>query len=160
LSGGHIFGVSVADPRPYGLLKLDDSGRPNGITEKPEEAERGYAIPGMYFYSDDVWARLDELTPSARGELEISDLNAALLASGELAVEILPRGSVWIDAGTVPNLRSANEYVSVYQERTGLLVGSPEEAAWRQGWINNSELVSAADRWASSSYGLSLLELV
>ena len=155
-SGGHVFAASVKDPSAYGVVVMDSQGQPTNIVEKPQSHESNLAIPGLYFYGRDVWPFIEHLSPSARGELEISDLNRALLLEGKLSVTVLPRGTVWMDAGTVDDLEQASEFVSVVQHRQGQLIGSPEEIAMANGWIDLDAVGHRAASYSTSSYGQSL----
>lgn len=157
--GGHIFASRVMNPQDYGVVVLDDDGNPVEIEEKPLHPRSDLAIPGLYFYGPDVWHLLDQLEPSARGEFEISDLNRALLDANHLVVEILPRGTVWLDAGTIGALEEASEFVSVVQRRQGLLIGCPEEVALLNSWLSPTELRERALKMRSSPYGEYLLSL-
>jgi glucose-1-phosphate thymidylyltransferase len=160
LDGGHIFGYEVARPNDYGVVELDDTGVPVGIEEKPKEPRSRLAVPGLYFYSSDAVGIARGLRPSARGELEITDLNLEYLRQGRLAVTVLPRGSVWLDTGTFTSLVQATEYVRVLEERQGVKVGCPEEAAWRNGWLSDDELRQQAHELLGSGYGKYLLSLL
>jgi glucose-1-phosphate thymidylyltransferase len=158
--GGHIFASQVVNPHDYGVVVLDKDGVAIDIEEKPPHPRSDLAIPGLYFYGADVWDLLDELEPSPRGEVEISDLNRALLKLNRLTVEVLPRGTVWLDAGTVDALEEASEFVSVVQKRQGLLIGCPEEIALINSWLTVAEVASRAETWAPSPYGAYLRRLL
>jgi glucose-1-phosphate thymidylyltransferase len=160
LDGGHIFGYEVARPNDYGVVELDAAGAPVGIEEKPKEPRSRLAVPGLYFYSSDAVEIARGLQPSPRGELEITDLNLEYLRQGRLAVTVLPRGSVWLDTGTFSSLVQATEYVRVLEERQGVKVGCPEEAAWRNGWLSDNELRHQANGLLGSGYGKYLLSLL
>ncbi len=157
--GGHIFAARVRNPRAYGVLSLDAEGRPNDILEKPLAPPSDLAIPGLYFYASDIWPLLDELTPSERGEIEISDLNRMLLVQGLLEVDVLPRGTVWLDAGTVDAMEEASEFVSVLQKRQGLLIGCPEEIALLNGWLTHQQVLDRSRVLQASPYGEYLAQL-
>jgi glucose-1-phosphate thymidylyltransferase len=160
LDGGHIFAYEVAEPNAYGVVELDDDGAPVGIEEKPEQPRSRLAVPGLYFYGSDSVEIARALTPSARGELEITDLNLEYLRQGRLSVTVLPRESVWLDTGTFANLVQATEYVRVLEERQGVKLGCPEEAAWHNGWLSDDELRRQANTMLGSGYGSYLLSLL
>lgn len=151
--GGHVFAARVSNPRDYGVVSIAPDGTPTDIQEKPAAPASNYAVPGLYFYTPDIWPLLSVLTPSDRGELEISDLNRALLERGNLRVEVLPRGTVWLDAGTIAALEKASEFVSVLQARQGLLIGCPEEVALINGWLSANEVGARGETLAASEYG-------
>ena len=157
LTGAAVFGYWVADPTAYGVVEFDDSGRALTLEEKPEHPRSQYAIPGLYFYDNDVVEIAKNLTPSARGELEITDLNRVYLERGQLQVEVLPRGTAWLDTGTFDSLSEATEFVRTVQRRQGLSIGSPEEVAWRLGYLSDDELRVRAERLVKSGYGAYLL---
>ena len=157
--GGHIFASRVVNPQDYGVVVMDDHGNAIEIEEKPLIPRTDLAIPGLYFYGADIWHLLDQLEPSSRGEFEISDLNRALLEDNRLVVEVLPRGTVWLDAGTIPALEEASEFVSVVQRRQGLLIGCPEEVALLNSWLTPAGLRERALKVGSSPYGEYLLSL-
>ncbi len=160
LTGAAVFGYWVADPTAYGVVEFDDSGRALTLEEKPEHPRSHYAIPGLYFYDNDVVEIAKNLTPSARGELEITDLNRVYLERGELQVEVLPRGTAWLDTGTFDSLSEATEFVRTVQRRQGLSIGSPEEVAWRLGYLSDDELRVRAEPLVKSGYGAYLLEVL
>lgn len=160
VDGAHVFAYRVADPERYGVVTLDDSGRPTGLVEKPREWVSDLAVPGLYFYGDDVVERAKALVPSARGELEITDLNRGYLAEGRLSVTVLPRGTAWLDTGTVESLHDAATFVRVIEQRQGLKLGCVEEIAWRNGWIDDSQLEALAHPLVPSGYGSYLLGLL
>lgn len=153
VDGGVVFGYQVSDPERYGVVDFDTQGRVLSIEEKPAHPKSGYAIPGLYFYDSDVVEIARTLCPSPRGELEITDVNRAYLEQDRLHVEILPRGTAWLDTGTFASLNEAGDFIRTIQNRQGVLVGSPEEVAWRKGWIDRSVLEAAADRYEKSGYG-------
>ena len=153
VEGAHIFGYHVAEPRAYGVVEVSDDGRVLSIEEKPANPRSNYAVPGLYFYDNDVVAIAKGLTPSARGELEITSVHQEYLAQGRLAVTLLPRGTAWLDTGTFGTLVQAAEFVRVVEERQGQKVGCPEEVAWRNGWISDEELSRHADELSKSGYG-------
>jgi glucose-1-phosphate thymidylyltransferase len=160
VDGGHIFAYEVAEPSDYGVVELDAEGRPVGIAEKPTHPRSSYAVPGLYFYSPDVVEIARNLTPSARGELEITAVNDAYLRQGRLGVTVLPRGTAWLDTGTFSSLVQASEFIRVIEERQGLKIGCPEEVAWRNGWIDDAALRAHAAAMPNSGYGAYLANLL
>ena len=160
VDGAAIFGYRVADPSAYGVVTLDDHGRATSLEEKPERPTSRYAVPGLYFYDADVVEHARTLRPSARGELEITDLNRIYLEAGRLHVEVLPRGTAWLDTGTVRDLLAAGAFVQAIEDRQGLKVGCPEEVAWRMGFLDDAGLLARADVLTSSGYGDYLRRLV
>ena len=151
--GAQIFGYWVRDPHRYGVVEFADGGRAVSLEEKPERPRSHYAVPGLYFYGPDVCDIAESLRPSARGELEITDLNRVYLERGDLRVEVLGRGYAWLDAGTHRSLIDASNFIQAIEDRQGLKVGCLEEIAWRNGWIDAAAVRGAADRAGSSSYG-------
>ncbi|MFO7279308.1 MAG: glucose-1-phosphate thymidylyltransferase RfbA [Thermoanaerobacterales bacterium] len=160
VDGGAIFAYWVANPSAYGVVEFDDQGRALSLEEKPVEPRSNYAVPGLYFYSNDVVELAGELKPSARGELEITDLNRRYLEQGRLRVEVLPRGTAWLDTGTFDSLLAACNFVHTLEARQGLKIGCPEEIAWRKGWLDDDALAARAEQLAKSGYGAYLLELL
>jgi glucose-1-phosphate thymidylyltransferase len=158
IEGGAVFAYWVAEPSAYGVVEFDASGRAVSLEEKPASPKSNYAVPGLYFYDNDVVEIARNLTPSARGEYEITDVNRAYLERGALSVEILPRGTAWLDTGTFDQMADAADYVRTMERRTGLRIGVPEEVAWRQGFLTDDELRSRAEALAKSGYGTYLLE--
>ena len=156
-TGATIFGYTVHAPQRYGVGELDRSGRPLSIEEKPERPRSNIAVTGLYFYDNDVVRIAAGLKPSARGELEITDVNRAYLARGELAVEILGRGFAWLDTGTHASLMEAAHFIQILEQRQGMRVCCPEEIALRLGYITLEEFGRLAERCAKSSYGEYLL---
>lgn len=148
-----IFGYYVEDPERYGVIEFDPDGRALSIEEKPKHPKSNWAAIGVYFYGPDVSARARQLAPSSRGELEITDLNSAYLKAGKLFVESLGRGFAWFDAGTHDSLLEAAEFVRVLQTRQGQLISSPEEIAFRSGWISRQILADAAAKFGKTRYG-------
>ncbi len=157
--GAQIFGYRVRDPARYGVVELDDEGRPVSIEEKPVKPRSRLAVPGMYFYDPDVVRIAEGLRPSARGELEITDVNRAYLEAGRLRVEVLGRGVAWLDAGTFESLLHASNLVEALEERQGVLICCPEEVAYRLGYIDAAELRRQALAY-DNAYGRHLLELL
>jgi glucose-1-phosphate thymidylyltransferase len=153
VDGGHIFAYQVATPSAYGVVEFGADGRVVSIEEKPERPRSSFAVPGLYFYSADVVEIARNLTPSARGELEITAVNDAYLQQGRLKVSVLPRGTAWLDTGTFASLVQASEYVRVVEERQGQKIGCLEEIAWRNGWISNAQLGELANLLRKSGYG-------
>jgi glucose-1-phosphate thymidylyltransferase len=160
LDGGAVFAYWVSDPERYGVVEFDDSQQAISLEEKPEKPRSHYAVPGLYFYDNDVVEIAAGLSPSARGEYEITDVNKHYLADGRLQVGILPRGTAWLDTGTFDSLNDAGNFVRTLEARQGLKVGSPEEAAWRQGFLSDEGLAARAEALAKSGYGDYLLQLL
>ncbi|MGY1838266.1 MULTISPECIES: glucose-1-phosphate thymidylyltransferase RfbA [unclassified Modestobacter] len=158
--GGHVFAYHVANPQEYGVVEFDAAGRVLSIEEKPAVPKSSYAVPGLYFYAADVVEVARGITPSARGELEITAINDHYLQAGRLTVTALDRGTAWLDTGTFASLRQATEFVSVIEERQGLKIGCIEEIAWRQGWLDDDGLRAVAEPLGKSGYGDYLLGLL
>jgi glucose-1-phosphate thymidylyltransferase len=152
-SGATILGYHVADPRSYGVVEFGPDGRVLSLEEKPHQPKSNYAIPGLYFYDEDVVALSRSLKPSKRGEFEITDLNCLYLERGDLRVEVLGRGTAWLDTGTHDSLLEAGLFVSVIENRQGLKIACLEEIGFRQGWLNRSGLELAVTRLGKSNYG-------
>ncbi|GAB5534151.1 MAG: glucose-1-phosphate thymidylyltransferase RfbA [Rubricoccaceae bacterium] len=159
-AGATVFGYRVHDPERYGVVSFDDEGRAVSIEEKPERPRSNYAVTGLYFYDDRVCDLASSLTPSVRGELEITDLNRLYLEAGALSVELMGRGFAWLDTGTHDSLLQASTFIQTIEERTGLKVACPEEIAYEQGWIDASALAELAAPLAKSGYGDYLLRLL
>ncbi|PKI92055.1 glucose-1-phosphate thymidylyltransferase [Actinomycetales bacterium SN12] len=160
IDGGAVFAYWVAEPSAYGVVEFDEEGRAVSLEEKPSEPKSNYAVPGLYFYDNDVVEIARNLQPSARGEYEITDINREYLRRGKLQVEVLPRGTAWLDTGTFDQMTDAAEYVRTMERRTGMKIGAPEEVAWRQGFLDADALRSRAEALVKSGYGTYLLELL
>ncbi|WP_448222077.1 glucose-1-phosphate thymidylyltransferase RfbA [Gordonia iterans] len=160
VNGGAIFAYRVADPSAYGVVEFDRDGRVISLEEKPAEPKSRYAVPGLYFYSSDVVEIARGLRPSARGEYEITDVNAEYLRQGRLRTTVLPRGTAWLDTGTFDSLLDAGNFVRTVEQRQGMKIAVPEEIAWRMGYLNDDELRSRAGDLAKSGYGDYLLDVL
>ena len=158
--GATVFAYRVADPRAYGVVEFDKDFNALSIEEKPENPKSDYAIPGLYFYDSKVVEYARQIKPSPRGELEITDLNRVYLEQGKLKVEVLPRGTAWLDTGTFDSLADATNFIRTVQNRQGLSVGCPEEIAWRHGWLSDEQLRDIATPLVKSGYGSYLLGLL
>jgi glucose-1-phosphate thymidylyltransferase len=158
--GGHIFAYPVPDPERYGVIEFDDSGKALSIEEKPLKPKSRFAIPGLYFFGPDVVEVAKSITPSARGELEITSVSEHYMRDGRLQVSVLDSGTMWFDTGTVDSMMDASEYVRAVERRTGAKIACPEEIAWRQGWISSEQLGAIALPLEKSGYGSYLLGLV
>lgn len=159
VDGGLIFAYHVSDPRSYGVVEFDSSRKAVSIEEKPDNPKSNYAVPGLYFYDNDVIEIAHSIKPSARGELEISSINAHYLEMNKLSVQVLDRGTAWLDTGTFESMMQASEYVRVIEDRQGFKIGCIEEIAWRNGWIDSQQLASLAAPLLKSGYGQYLAQL-
>ena len=160
VDGAVVFAYRVADATQYGVVEFDSDGRALSLEEKPAVPRSEFAVPGLYFYDNSVVGIARDLAPSARGEYEITDVNRTYLEAGALHVEVLPRGTAWLDTGTFDSLLEASQFVQTVEKRQGLKVGSPEEIAWRRGWLSDDALESIGRNLAKSGYGDYLLGLL
>ena len=157
--GGIIYAYHVQDPERYGVVEFDKSGHAISIEEKPKQPKSNYVVPGIYFYDNEVVEIAKAITPSARGELEITDVNNAYLVKGKLKVSILDKGTAWLDTGTFQSLMQASQFVQVIEERQGLKIGAIEEMAFKKGFISKEQLLNLAQPLIKSGYGKYLLQL-
>ncbi|BBX09200.1 glucose-1-phosphate thymidylyltransferase RfbA [Mycolicibacterium aichiense] len=160
VDGGQIFAYWVAEPSAYGVVEFDPTGVVVSLEEKPKQPRSNFAVPGLYFYDNNVVAIARDLSPSDRGEYEITDVNRAYLDQGRLRVQVLPRGTAWLDTGTFDQMTDAADFVRTMERRTGLKIGVPEEIAWRQGFLTDDELRERAELLVKSGYGSYLLDLL
>jgi glucose-1-phosphate thymidylyltransferase len=160
LDGAAIFGYYVSDPSSYGVVEFDRNGKALSLEEKPENPRSNFAIPGLYFYDNAVVDMAADLKPSARGEYEITDINRAYLEQGRLQVEVLERGTAWLDTGTFDSLNDASNFIRTVEHRQGLKIGAPEEIAWRQGFLSDDQLRERAEQLTKSGYGRYFLDLL
>lgn len=148
-----VFGYYVNDPERFGIVEFDENGRVMSVEEKPKQPKSNYAITGLYFYDNRVVELAKQVKPSARGELEITDLNRMYLEAGDLNVQLLGRGYAWLDTGTMDTLVEAAEFVQVIEQRQGIMISAPEEIAYRHGWITGDQLLYSAKQYGKSPYG-------
>ena len=160
IEGGAVFAYWVRNPEDYGVVDFDAHGKAVDLQEKPEHPKSNYAVPGLYFYDNDVVEIAAGLQPSARGEYEITDVNRTYLDQGRLQVEVLPRGTAWLDTGTFDSLLDAGNFVRTVEQRQGLKIAVPEEVAWRRGFIDDNQLEAVANKLLKSGYGSYLLGLL
>ena len=160
IDGGHVFAYRVAHPSEYGVVELDSSGRAVSLEEKPVAPKSRYAVPGLYFYGPDIVEVARTITPSSRGELEITAVNQHYLDQQRLTVSVLPRGTAWLDTGTFRSLHDAGEYVRVMEDRQGVKLACLEEIAWRNGWIDGTRVAALAEPLLKSGYGTYLTGLL
>jgi len=160
IEGAAVFAYRVSNPSDYGVVQFDEAGTALSIEEKPEHPRSAYAIPGLYFYDNDVVSIARDLKPSARGEYEITDVNRTYLEQGRLKVEKLERGFAWLDTGTFDSLNDASDFIRTVENRQGLKIGCPEEVAWRQGFLTDDELRARGEALAKSGYGQYLIDLL
>jgi glucose-1-phosphate thymidylyltransferase len=159
VEGGYVFAYEVSDPERYGVVEFNSDNQVLSIEEKPQQPKSNYAVPGLYFYDNEVVKIAEELKPSARGEYEITDVNKEYLKQGKLKVAILDRGTAWLDTGTFDSLNDATEFVRVIEKRQGTKIGCIEEIAYRMGFINKDELIRQAEMLIKSGYGNYLLSI-
>ena len=160
IDGGHVFAYAVSNPRDYGVVEFDAEGTAISLEEKPVKPKSNFAVPGLYFYSADVVEVAKQIKPSDRGEREITAVNEWYLREGRLSVTVLQRGTAWLDTGSFESLHDASEYVRVLERRQGTQVGCLEELAWRNGWIDDAQLLALAEPLLKSGYAQHLMSLM
>jgi glucose-1-phosphate thymidylyltransferase len=160
IDGAAIFAYWVAEPSAYGVVDFDDRGSVKSLEEKPSAPRSNYAVTGLYFYDNEVVSVARDLTPSPRGEFEITDVNLAYLQARRLQAQVLPRGTAWLDTGTFDAMTDAADFVRTMERRTGLKIGVPEEVGWRQGFLSDDDLRARSEKMAKSGYGAYLLDLL
>ena len=158
--GGVVFAYQVADPERYGVVSFDENFHALSIEEKPKNPKSNYAVPGLYFYDNEVVTIAENLRPSARGEYEITDVNKIYLERGKLKVSVLGRGTAWLDTGTHKSLQQAGQFIEVIEDRQGLKIGCIEEVAWQMGFIDDAQLENLGHKYLKSGYGEYLLNLL
>ena len=160
LQGAAVFAYWVNNPEAYGVVDFDETGRALSLEEKPQHPLSNFAVPGLYFYDNDVVEMARRLEPCARGQYQITDINKAYLARNELYVHVLARGTAWLDTGTFDSLNDASNFIRTVESRQGLKIGSPEEVAWRQGFLTDDELLARGQAMVKSGYGVYLIDLL
>jgi len=160
IRGAHIFAYKVSDPERYGVVEFDSKGKAVSLEEKPSKPKSQYAVPGLYFYDNDVVEIAKQVKPSSRGELEITTVNQEYLKQGALNVTVLPRGTAWLDTGTFESMQAASSFIQILEERQGMKVSCLEEVAWRNGWLSDSQLLELAEEYKSSPYAQYLKSLL
>jgi glucose-1-phosphate thymidylyltransferase len=160
VKGAHIFAYEVREPKNYGVVEINKEGVPISIEEKPKNPKSTYAVPGLYFYSNDVFVLTKELKPSERGELEITDINVNFLRNNLLNVTLLPRGTAWLDTGTFDSLYEATTFVRAIEQRQGSKIACLEEVAWRKGWIQDQDLIKISKHYGDSEFSTYIIQLV
>lgn len=158
--GGIVYAYHVTDPERYGVVEFNDEGKAISIEEKPEKPKSNYAVPGIYFYDNSVVEIAKSLTPSSRGEYEITDINKAYLEANKLNVSIMSRGTAWLDTGTIDSLTQASQFIQVIEQRQGFKIGCPEEIGYRMGFLSAEELRTQGEKLVKSGYGAYLLNIL
>jgi glucose-1-phosphate thymidylyltransferase len=160
IDGAQVFAYAVNSPEKYGVVEFDSHGKVMSLEEKPANPKSRFAVTGLYFYDDQVVRLAKTLKPSARGELEITDLNRLYLEEGKLSVQVLPRGTAWLDTGNFEDMLDASNFIRTIEHRQGFKIGCPEEIAWRHGWLSDDQLSSSAESLGKSTYGQYLRKLL